>query len=178
MGLLRDGYIAEDSRYLVKTLGLGCLGELGIHLAPLVLLAGRGVFEVGDRVALGTCRERRGYLYVGRSLHEAVKSLSVLFFLLRRLGEYEFYLLEALFGRLGREKHVTIASLRFSGESLHEINLCLCSFYARHLVIPPKVRLKKIENRKPAKIFYKNLCNSLGYCIKSNKKGGNTKDAL
>ena len=123
MLLLNGGHAAHLGRYLLKALFLGGLGEAGIHVRPLVVLALGSHFEIlsgGADLA---------------AVHGLIPELGVLLLVCGGLGEEGGDLLIAVLLGLRGVEFVFHAGLGFAGECCLKIleRLAVLEFH----VLPP-----------------------------------------
>src|SRR5699024_734548 len=114
--LLLDGaHHAEQLGDALKALFLGGGGETGVHVGPLVVLAGGGVRQIGQGV---------GHAVV----QQLEPDLGVLLLVARGLGEHGGQLVVAFLLGLGGIVAVLGVSLALPGKGGHQIGFSLGTF--------------------------------------------------
>ena len=119
MLLLDLGHALEQLGDVVEALFPGGLGEAGVHVGPLVILAGGGVLQVVQGVADAVVEELEPDLGV---------LLLVVGSLLEDVGDLHVAVLLGLAGVVG----VLVPGLGLPGESGHQVGLGLGAFQFWH----------------------------------------------
>ena len=113
MLLFNGAHAVEKLGQGIEALGSGRLGEFGVHVGPLVVLAIGSVGQVGERI---------GHAAIVKRLEP---ELGVLFLVLGRLEEDVLNLDVAVLLRLAGVILILGVSLRFAGKGGHEVLLGL-----------------------------------------------------